>query len=482
MHELAGRAIDAVLGASKPDLLPAAAPVLSSWWGNHTNLNGNDASFKLAADINNSTLPLDQRAGDARLDSIAARWGLVGVYNFPSTTVTGDVIAAIPATPCRTYDYGAGDYIDTPALFAGKAFNRWRGQLVYCVEFVSTPFQRGSVMLVHGPNGTLGTEPSTYMNSQVVEIDSGRCVEFVVPWTARDTHLLIKANASLLTYALGNFYIVCVAPLTSNTASTPAVYINVTVALRDAEFAGYYPANLEKVYVYQQSSLTTEPATGFAYGERVESVNQLLRAYSCCGVAQYTAGAGFTDGGSYGVVWPCWPTKLPAAGVIRAGNRSHVAYLTTAFYCRRGGLRFKAVPPVSFAGGSPGLAQTALIASNLDTGGSVAYSYTAVPFASWSQTQLAAEFSGTDVRVLLDPRHNMLHEVTVPQGAPWLFWGAQAAMGSDRQAGAVPFLKMYGQVFNAVLDAAPEIPVWMAGADDFTVSGFMWSPRYHVDP
>jgi hypothetical protein len=478
------------LGATKPQLLPTHSPVLAAWFGDHTHANGNDYSTILAGDANNSVATNTSvgfgAADDTSLTRIAALPGYVATYSI-TTQAAGDEVFSIVVDPFSPIDVGSNLTVYSPAGFVGLAFQRFRGTVRYCVEFVSTGFQRATVLLSHSPtlsSSTL-TDAQQYNNSQTIVVDGSRCVEFDIPWVSQITHIARDQIPDRV--GLGYLLLHVVNPVVTNQSQPGCVYVNVTVKLLDAEFVRLDPP-LNR-WVYQLESATdAQPCAELAFGERFESVNQLTRLYLNCGLAQYNNGNGWDGddgGGTYDLRIPADPTQFPATSVVRALHRSMLPVWGAAFYGYRGSLRWKVLSPAA----NPGAQRGALAFSEL-MGAYQPYQYTANSFSDYTGNHSVwlRPFSGGAIHVLLDTQHNLFHEVAVPNNQPLPYSSFMSLLIEDDVDDVVQTVRFYGVVpfpsptLNALSDAAPQIPIFVAGGDDFELFDFMWVPQVHKDP
>lgn len=275
----------------------------------------------------------------------------------------------------ETPDLTADVSIPTPAAFIARAFDFWRGTMVYRFRLVASGFHKGSLRIAYDPLSSEQSLTASYdasglnQMSEILDLDEMREVVFKVPWSSQYPYLQIgpqihymkhqfapnardatvndaKANFSNA-YHNGVVTVQIVNPLIS--PNEEPVNLIVSTWMEDCEFQGpseriraTYPQYTAAAAIVDTSSSTTMSSTCF--GEKVVSIRSLMKRSTMA----YSIISGITAGSSTSavLVLPQFPASgtYSATADLRTIRVSYLTYFSNAYMGRRGGVRYLVRP------------------------------------------------------------------------------------------------------------------------------------------
>lgn len=279
--------------------------------------------------------------------------------------------------------------VPTPAAFIARAFDFWRGVMVYRFRVIASGFHKGSLRIAYDPLYPQPSLAAAYdesglnQMSEILDLDEAREIIFKVPWSSQYPYLQVGPQVHYLKHqfcpnardsfnndARGNFTsayhngvvtVQIVNPLIS--PNEEPVNLVVSSWMEECEFQGpserirsTYPEYQSAAALVDTSSSDTMSSTCF--GERIVSIRSLMKRSTLA----YALATG-TSGGSTTTAAIVLP-QFPVSGqfIFTANQRSikvsYLTYFSNAYMGRRGGVRYMIRPvtntsaPVMAAGQS----------------------------------------------------------------------------------------------------------------------------------
>lgn len=480
-----------------------------------------------------------KNADETSIGSIAARWGLLGVYPWAPANLTNTVLSTTFVNPA-TVPYDQNAFWTTPLSMAAAPFNFWGGGLEYKITVWASPFHKGTLRIVHSPLGAAPSNDASRAESKVVEVCGKTEFVFCADWkktvpfiTVTDSVAVKPMSPTLvntfkpLTGASynnnvnnGAVYILVDAPLISSNATVPPVYYTIEVrACPDFRVARPSITNLNSYRVLQATMAGTvfvasnkggllaqpegepsvEAQSGMdvpfrvAMGEVIADFKELAKVatpfitYSPIGpnspVDAYIAAE---------LAIPAYPPIPSNAGTAADGpfaivvdSNSCVSYTgftfsswaETMFHAQRGGYRY--------AIQSFGNTKTWLAAGGgwaVPGSGVQAWSMNT---ATGPYTQGYSLFEGvnSDLTTPISNQSHGLYEIEMPSMNPTFFRNAQAStFWTPGMVSSIrgPVFSVRQSTFSAsAIDtetALPPITIWASSADDYSLAGFAFCP------
>jgi hypothetical protein len=134
------------------------------------------------------------------------RWGLVDLVTWTQASAKDTRLVYFPVTPGFSKFQSGSRYYTTPLSYFQAFFDRWWGDIDFCLRIASTPYIHGQLLFVYTPNATSAsaiTCANSMATSQYCIIDLGKETDKVIR---------IKWSSSLL-------FKMCGDPVAINTAS-----------------------------------------------------------------------------------------------------------------------------------------------------------------------------------------------------------------------------------------------------------------------
>jgi hypothetical protein len=261
--------------------------------------------------------------------------------------------------------------VPTPAAFIARAFDFWRGTMVYRFRVIASGFHKGSLRIAYDPlsaeQSLAATYDATGLNqmSEILDLDEVREIIFKVPWSSQYPYLQVGPQTHNIVHAFSpdsrvsvvndskthftpQYHNGCVTVQIVNPLISPGespVHLVVSSWMEDCEFQGpseriraTYPQYTAAAAIVDTSSSPTMSSTCF--GERIVSIRSLMKRAT---MAYNIATAVTTGTNSVAVlVLPQFPVSgtFVSSDNQRTIRVSYLTYFSNAYMGRRGGVRY----------------------------------------------------------------------------------------------------------------------------------------------
>lgn len=264
----------------------------------------------------------------------------------------------------------------TPSMFIARAFNFWRGTMVYRFRVVASSFHRGNLRITYDPISPLQAQDINSQMTCVVDLSEAREVVVRIPWCSQYPYLEVANQlheppenySPSLTTATTNFAYTNYDKTKHNGVVMAAIvnqlvapngqpaYLVVSSWMEDSEFqvpsvriSDDYPVFSKPTSGIEGSAITlvsgkqSDKMSSTCFGERITSVRTLLKRVTQTQVL-YPPTVGGPTAHTYNVNFtlPSFP-QIGYADMTtdKRGERvSYLTYFAPAFTCRRGGVRY----------------------------------------------------------------------------------------------------------------------------------------------
>lgn len=392
-------AIARLFGLSRVVQTSAPQFMKASGFANLASTETTDTAYSLALTskqelcVDPRTVGLDN-TDELTISSIATREAYFGQFLWNENQTSGTILFSGYCNPF----YRVKQVISTlnhllplPAYFAAYPFQFWRGDIVFHLRIVCTPYHRGRLMLVWDPRGLPSTsvDVTNIANVEIIDISTTRDFEVTIPYSHLQPFLpsipvdspdfeAWAAGTIVYSGSSNNFGIFQIRVLNDLTSPADAAPVTVLMSMRMGDnFAVAAPRALTPTYeagytitnqgdVENEVEFTTQEAETTAeildvkdpvddlyhvyFGEQVLSFRALLKRYalSCDFNEEINAQAGWAW-----LVVRRWLSYFPApcgdvSDAIGSGapgfNRVELTvyqWLQHAFLFRRGSHRWK---------------------------------------------------------------------------------------------------------------------------------------------
>lgn len=480
-------------------------------------------------------------ADETRISSLCQRNGLLGVYQWVPTALTGTVLTTVFVNPC-TVPYTDNSYWTTPLSMTAAPFLFWGGGLKYKLTVWASPFHKGTLRLIHSPLGAAASSDTSRVESKIVEVCGKTEFEFCADWKkpvpfipVSDSIGIKPMDVQLVTTfkALtgqtyngninnGSLIILVEAPLVSSNSTVPPVYFTLEVAgCPDFRVARPNITNVNSYKAVQgpmwksaalvstmpdlvaENEGETYAQSGedvpyrISFGEVVADIKEVTKilvpavTYSPIGPSTPANSLAATE-----FCVPAYPwipsttsgsTNGPFAVVVDATSSvcytgfTYASWFETMFWAQRGGYR---VAIQSFAKSKAWL-----------TAGE-AWANPGSQYRAWNMGTAAGTYGtgyslfegvNSDLTTPLATVGAGLYEMELPSVNPGFFRNAQAS--TFWTPGMVPGLRgpvlairqaAYNELGIETEAALPPITVWSGTADDYSLAGFAFTPQLKV--
>jgi len=266
----------------------------------------------------------------------------------------------------------------TPSMFIARAFNFWRGTMVYRFRVVASSFHRGNLRVTYDPISPVQALDTNSQMTHVLDISEGRELIVRVPWCSQYPYLEVASqlheplenyspslhtaytNFAYTNYNKGYHNGVVMASIVNQLVAPndqPA-YIVVSSWMEDCEFqspsrrieldhplmvvptSGSDPLEITLVSGTQSTSMSQ-----VCFGERVTSIRSMMKR----SVRQYVLYNFSTGSATTPIILSCVLPQFPLYGATnliensRANTVTFLTYFASAFAMRRGGVRYNIV-------------------------------------------------------------------------------------------------------------------------------------------
>lgn len=238
--------------------------------------------------------------------------------NWTTSNATDDILFTSLVNPMLYDNDGATTnkiYL-TPMCWVGQLFNSWRGDIIFTIKVVASPFHKGRLRISYDPSGYTGvnlitdTATSNVIFTEILDLADASELEIVVPYqqaipflvnrTALSTSSIVWSTSASPTFSYNSNYdngTITVRVLNTLTAPVATAPVSILVSVRaGTNFQLANPRNPPKLSTFAVQSdafsgndqvMTTTIGTSemnhcdeqylLNFGERISSLRQLLR-------------------------------------------------------------------------------------------------------------------------------------------------------------------------------------------------------------
>jgi hypothetical protein len=515
-----GSKLAAMLGYSKPVIMEESRPTLNLTTGYASYTSGRAAVSKLTADPKQEVAVSAAAAtvgddSDMLLSSITSRFGLIDTFEWTTTGLTYSIAVKPDIT---SFKNTLGNTQLLPISYVANLFKYWSGSIVFRIEIVASAMHRGAIAVswipyTDPPGGSHLNYPNKFL-TKIIDITQTKLVDFEVPFAGDLPNLPIDvANGVLRFYELNAL---------KSSGSTSSVGINLYVkAGPDFQLFRPLPSSLARtvsfipVSAVQGPVIETEPHSQSGsgsfpvadvmpgrekiyFGETVTSLKQLCNRDCMAYYGKVLAPTGTTGDFNWAFFrMPPFPLGLieenfPETSYVKTAF-NYPAWFSPAFLAMRGGFRYKVAFPtgVNLLKDLPGESDINpknyqpgnfnCMASSLEQGTldwfspavmDMMESFSPTTNAAAVMTAAGAVYDNLMIHPALEfemPYTNPGRFVNPRKQTPWYKADLNAIVPA---VGFVP-----KAIFDADLQQFQQVQIFMSGADDFSLHGFMFIPE-----
>jgi len=185
--------VASAFGYNKPASLSPVTPFLNQPGRGYTNMDGLDASVKLAACPDNMLEHgqhyFSSSVDEMSIDYVKAKSGCVH-NNIPwtSAAAVGSTLYYWANSPaCLHQEFANGQVFPTTLAFLASIFRFWRGSIKYRLSFAKTAFHTGRIRVTFIPSGvnvTSSTYVSEFAHNWILDLSKSSELEFEIPYVS----------------------------------------------------------------------------------------------------------------------------------------------------------------------------------------------------------------------------------------------------------------------------------------------------------
>lgn len=388
-------AVASAFGYSRPNVIDAPSHMRPLMFGNFSNTDVDDTSFKLSLDAKQE-LSVDSRTvgltgqDEMTVASIATRSSFLTSFSWLYSTAPETHLFSTYVMPTLYHIYNT-ELHNTACSFASLPFQYWHSSMKFRFQVVSSAFHKGRLKIVYDP-GTMDASTSEYNTAytRIIDISEEKDFQMTVGWGHEKTFLKVPLISSISpvysssilpvdrVHTNGTLSVFVVNELTiPNTTIANDIQINVFVSCDDdVEFSVLTDYNIANLSYMPQPPLTIQtgnmemcdncPEEGkevdqlvsssvdshvnsVFFGETIVSFRKLLKRYQ---LHSMIACSSTTDNNDYIVNFTSqnFPLSYGYAtnGVHTIGtdavnivHNTLICYLSPGFVAMRGALRYK---------------------------------------------------------------------------------------------------------------------------------------------
>jgi hypothetical protein len=263
--------------------------------------------------------------GDELLvSSFVTRSSYIDEITWTAAQAPDDLLFSLPVTPWYVAEITAASQTHlqgTPMWAVAKAFNFWRGDIIFTFKIIASQYHRGRLRITWDPHSNIGaTADNTVEDYQViVDINKSKDIRLRVPWAQPVGFVKTNTTSSELwsTGAISNSLsayngTLTVRVLTEQTSPVASADVKIAVLVEGAENLAFYgPRDLDQDeiltpfivqaadepasamdYVFGGRPTVDDPNLHLVYGgERVDSIRALMRRATLSRKQYYGTGA-----------------------------------------------------------------------------------------------------------------------------------------------------------------------------------------------
>jgi hypothetical protein len=265
----------------------------------------------------------------------------------------------------------------TPSMMVARAFNFWRGTMVFRFRVIASSFHRGYLRVNYDPLTATQPLDTNSQMTHVLDISEARELVVRVPWCSKSPYLEVASQKyeplenyspalfnGTINYAYNNFDVTkhngCLTAVIVNTLVAPnaqPAYIIVSSWMEDCEFQS--PSNrifndfpifaaptsgADDAVVLAKGNLS-EGMSQVCFGERCFSARSLMKRSSLSYVLMPNSTVASAVSWTSTITLPAFPLATWADQdlAVRCIQVSYLTYFASAFNMRRGGVRYVVV-------------------------------------------------------------------------------------------------------------------------------------------
>jgi hypothetical protein len=194
--------IASMFGYSNIPVISNAAPMKSAPFHGMASSHISNVIDKLTIDPQNELSISPTTVGLPPVDELAianltSRMAIIATPNWATTDATNTLLFAANVVPtlCELDTATANQIIliETPVSMVSRLFEHWRGDLIYNVKIIKSPYHRGRLVINYDPSGNIITTADNNNVVQTVIIDINESDEFNirVPFMAPQSFLIV---------------------------------------------------------------------------------------------------------------------------------------------------------------------------------------------------------------------------------------------------------------------------------------------------
>lgn len=263
--------------------------------------------------------------GDELLvSSFTTRSSYIDEFTWTAARAPDDLLFSMPVSPwyCGVVSASGQTHIQgTPMWAVAKAFNFWRGDIIFTFKIIASQYHRGRLRITWDPHASIGASADNTVEDYqvIVDINKSKDVRLRVPWaqpvgfTKTNTTSAQLWSTGAITNSLGSYNgTLTVRVLTEQTSPVASADVKVAVLVEGAKNLAFMgPRDLDQdeiltpfivqamdqpaesmEYVFGGKPTVDDPNLHLVYGgERVDSVRSLMRRSTLSRKQYYGTGA-----------------------------------------------------------------------------------------------------------------------------------------------------------------------------------------------
>lgn len=215
--------VASMFGYSRPAIVQDIVPYKPVYFGNLSNTDAGDTSYKLTVD-SKQEVTIDPRVvglgpqDEMTIRSIASRESYFKTVNWTATQDSNHAIVQIAVTPMMvrkaasagSTSSGRAPCHFTACAYASVPFGAWRGTMRYRFQLVASQFHKGRIRVVwdpHAPKPSAGGSatllPNADQYSRIVDLATTRDFTIDIGWGSNKSYLPLVTNPAASDYSAG---------------------------------------------------------------------------------------------------------------------------------------------------------------------------------------------------------------------------------------------------------------------------------------
>lgn len=343
--------IASMFGYSNVPVIKDAEPLKSMPFHGLASAHISNVVEKLTLDPQNelsiSPTTVGLPAGDElAISNLVSRTAIIAIPTWATTDAFNALLFAANVTPthCKTDNSTPNQVIltETPLAMVTRLFSEWRGDILYHVKVIKTPYHRGRLIVNYDPTGDIITTSDNNNVVQTVIVDIDEIDEFtirvpyMVPTSFQNCIQTPQPDFAINGGAMnsydGNVHNgrLTIRVLNNLTAPLDTATISLVISVSGAEniefgnpsdiffdgVGGALPSawaiqsaeeNLEKEYCMGRSRPTPDHVYDINFGERIASLREILRRSAFVNREKISTNTGSSGLDNYYIVHTKYP-------------------------------------------------------------------------------------------------------------------------------------------------------------------------------